>query len=66
MKMNGAKFKIISPNDQVAVLDGSFKKFVFLGSVVPNSSNDVGRQISLASATFGRLNIPIWQKRESP
>ena len=68
MKINGAKCKIISPSDQAVVLDGSevehVKEFVFLGSVVPNSSDDVKRRISLASAAFGRLKIPIWQKRE--
>ena len=68
MKINGAKCKIISPSDQAVVLDGSevehVKEFVFLGSVVPNSSDDVRRRISLASAAFGRLKIPIWQKRE--
>ena len=37
---------------------------MFLESVVPNSSDDVKRRISLASAAFGRLKIPIWLKRE--
>ena len=68
MKINGAKYKIISPSDQAVVLDGSevehVKMFVFLGSVGPDSSDDVRRRISLASAAFGRLKIPIWQKRE--
>ena len=56
LKINGAKCKIISPSDQAVVLDGSevvhFKEFVFLESVVPNSSEDVRRQIALASAAF--------------
>ena len=47
----------------VVVLDGSkvehAKEFVFLVSVVPNSSDEVRRRISLASAAFGRLKIPI-------
>ena len=63
-----AKCKIKSPSDQAVVLDGSevehVKEFVFLGSVVPNSSDDVRRRIMLASAAFGRLKIPIWQRRE--
>ena len=67
MKINRAKCKIISPNDQAVVIVSEVehvKEFVFLGSVVPNSSDDVRRRISLASAAFGRLKIPIWQKRE--
>ena len=68
MKIDGAKCKIISRSDQAVVLDGSevehVKEFVFLGSVVPNSNDNVRRRISLALAAFGRLNIPIWQKRE--
>ena len=68
MKVNGAKCKIISPGEQVVVLDGSDvrhgKYFVFHGSVVPNTSDVVRRRISLASAEFGRLKIPIWQKLE--
>ena len=62
--INGAKCKIISQSNQ-AVLDGNKVKhvneFVYLESVVPNSSNnDVKRQISLASAAFDILKIPIW------
>ena len=40
MKLNGAKCKIITLNDQTLVPDGSevekVKEIVFLGSVVPN------------------------------
>ena len=68
MKINGAKCKIIFPSDQAVVLDGNevkhVKEFVFLGSVVPNSSDDVRRRILLASAAFDRMKILIWQKRE--
>ena len=66
MKMIGVKCKIISRSYQAVVLDGSEvnHEFVFLGSVVPNSDDNVRRRISLALAAFGRLNIPIWQKRE--
>ena len=63
MKITGPKCKFISPNDEVVLLDvrevEHVKEFVFLGSVVPNSFEDVRRRISLASAAFGRLKIPI-------
>ena len=42
MKINGTKFKIISPSDQRIVIDGEeiehVEEFVFLGSVVPNNA----------------------------
>ena len=54
--------------DVLVVLDGSkvkhVKEFVYLGSVEQNSSDDVRRRISLASSIFGKLKIPIWQKRK--
>ena len=63
MKIIGTKSKIISPIDQAVILHGSevehVKECVFLGSVVPNSSSDVRRRISPASAAFGRLKTPI-------
>ena len=47
------------PSDYAVILDGSkdehVKKFVFLGSLVPNSSDDLRRRISLVSTVFGRL-----------
>ena len=38
--------------------------FVFLGSVVPNSSDDVKRRIALASVAFGRLKEKIWNRKD--
>jgi hypothetical protein len=67
MKFNGAKCKIISPSDQQILIDGQnvehVEEFVFLGSVVPDSSADVKRRIALASAAFGRLREAIWKKK---
>ena len=63
MKLNGAKCKIISPNDKGIVIDGEevehVEEFVFLESVVPNSSKDVIRRIGLASTAFGQLGKAI-------
>ena len=63
MKINGAKCKILSPSDQQINIDGQevehMKKFVSLGSVLPDSSADIKRRIALAS---GRLKEAIWKK----
>ena len=67
MKINGAKCKILSPSSEIITLDGAeveqVNDFVFLGSMVPNGSEDVKRRISLASTAFGRLRNAIWNKR---
>ena len=68
MKINGSKCKILSPSDEIITLNGSevehVKEFVFLDSVLPNTTDDVKRRVSLASAAFGRLKDPIWSKRD--
>ena len=60
MKKKCAKCKIISPSKQAVVQDGSevehVKEFVFRGSIVPNSTDNVRIRISLAQAAF-------WQKK---
>ena len=38
--------------------------FVFLGSVVPGTSGDVKRRVTLASSAFGRLRKSLWSRRE--
>ena len=67
IKINGAKFKIISPSRASIVIDGQevehVEDFVFLGSVVPSSGADVKRRTALASSAFGRLKKAIWSKR---
>ena len=37
-----------------------FEKFVFLGSNVPSTEDDVKRRIRLAASAFGRLKASIW------
>ena len=37
-------------------------KFVFLGSVVPGTSDDIARRIALASSAFGRLRESVWRR----
>ena len=67
MKINGAKCKILSLSDQRINIDGQelehVGEFVFLGSVLPDSSAHIKRRIALASAAFGRLKEAIWKKR---
>ena len=68
MKINGSKCKILSPcNDEINI-DGSavehVGEFVFLGSVVPDTSRDVQRRLSLASQAFGRLKNNIWSRKD--
>ena len=68
MKINGSKCKILSPSDEIITLDCSevehVKEFVFLGSVLLNTTDDVKRRVSLASAAFGKLKNPTWSKRD--
>ena len=42
------------------------EEFVFLRSIVPGTSSDVSRRISLAAVAFGRLKDSIWNKRDIP
>ena len=42
----------------------SVENFVFLGSPVPNSSDEIKRRIAMASSAFGRLNKSIWKRTE--
>ena len=41
----------------------SVDEFVFLGSVVPDTSTDVKRRTALASSAFGRLKKAVWDER---
>ena len=67
MKINGAKCKILSPLKDTIKIDNEevehVEEFVFLGSVVPDTTSDVKRRIALASAAFGRLISTVWNKR---
>ena len=68
MKINGAKCKIMSPNDTPITLDGNevehVDNFVFLGSSLPTTSGDVLRRTSLAATAFGRLRTTVWSRRD--
>ena len=57
-----------SPADRSEiVIDGQVvehvPEFVYLGSLVPDSSADVRRRIALAATAFGRLRKSIWNRR---
>ena len=52
------------------IIDGNsvenVDSFVFLGSVVPDTADDVKRRIALASSAFGRLKEKIWRNKSIP
>ena len=68
MKINGGKCKIISTSTDSIKIDGKnvdhVEEFVFLGSVVPDTSADVMRRIALAASAFGRLRKVIWDRHD--
>ena len=68
VKINSAKTKLISTvqgeisiNNQIIE---NVNSFVYLGSVIPNTADDVIRRIALAAQAFGRLNEVIWRNRD--
>ena len=68
-KKNFIKCNIISPDATCNIgMNGEeierVDSFAFLGSVVPETSDDVKRRIALASSAFGRLTSNIWSRRE--
>ena len=67
LKINAAKCKVLSPEQTPIEINGeaveNVSSFVFLGSVVPHTSDDVKRRIALASSAFGRLKNTIWNNR---
>ena len=60
MKLNTEKFKVISDSTTNLTIENEeikiVKEFKLLGSLVPNSSEDVKRRIALASVACGRLH----------
>ena len=68
MKVNDDKCKIISDSPLEIKITNEIvekvKSFIFLGSVVPGSSDDIKRRIGLASCAFGRLKRNIWCRRD--
>ena len=69
LKINASKCKVMSPDPTCDVhieLEPveNVDNFVFLGSVVPDTSDDVKRRIALASSAFGRLKKQVWSNKE--
>ena len=69
LKINASKCKVISPDPLCNVqVEGEpveiVESFVFLGSVVPNTSDDIKRRVALASSAFGRLKKNVWSRRD--
>jgi hypothetical protein len=68
MKINAAKCKLMGQGvGQITINNNAVEnveKFVFLGSVVPHTADDVKRRIALASSAFGRLKKNIWSRRD--
>ena len=67
MYINSAKTKVISSNGgEISInneIIGRVDSFVYLGSVVPNTSDDVTRRLALAAQAFGRLQNVLWKNR---
>ena len=58
VKINGAKCRVISPDDDDMQIDNTpiekVDTFVFLRSSLPGTQEDVERRIAMASIAFGR------------
>lgn len=67
MLINSGKTKVISPNQiDITINNEKIDKvdsFVYLGSTIPNSSDDVLRRTALAAQAFGRLKNVVWKNR---
>ena len=67
LKINGDKCKIISPETEDIEINGepveNVDSFVFLGSSITNTTDDVKRRIALACSAFGRLKTNLWNRR---
>ena len=70
LKVNQTKCKVLTSETRNITIDGNsvenVDNFVFLGSVVPDTADDVKRRIALASSAFGRLKEKIWRNRSIP
>ena len=70
VKVNTSKCKIMSKeNDNIEIDSETIEmvdNFVFLGSVVSNTSDDVSRRIVLASSAYGRLKEKVWGRNDIP
>ena len=70
MKVKAAKCKVLSNENDSIAIDGNqvetVDKFIFLGSIVPNTSDDIVRRIALATVAFGKLKHKIWSNNDLP
>ena len=69
LKINSTKCKVITTevNDHITINDQiveNVENFNFLGSTIPNTSDDVLRRIGLASSAFGRLKKNVWSRKD--
>ena len=64
MKVNASKYKVISDDqDSILIAGDVFDKedeFIFLGSVVPCTTNGIKRTVGLAASAFRRLRKTVW------
>ena len=68
MKTNTEKSKNISDSTTDLTIEKEkieiVKKNKFLGSLVPNSSDDIKRRIAFNNSAFGRLKKCVWSRRD--
>ena len=68
MKINASKCKTISDSAVPIQINNenveNVSDFVFLGSNVPGTTNDIKRRLGLASSSFGRLRDQIWRNKD--
>ena len=64
MKVNASKCNVISDDHECILIDGEavdkVDEFIFLGSIVPGTTNDIKRRVGLAASAFGRLRKTVW------
>lgn len=68
LKVNVKKCKVLTNENDSLNIDGEnverVDKFIFLGSVVPDVSDDVSRRLALATVAFGKLKKNIWSRND--
>ena len=68
MKINFDKCKVLIPSNSNIMIQGelfeNINNFVYLGSSLPNVTNDIERRIALALMSFGRIRKSIWSNRD--
>ena len=68
MKINLDKCKVLTASNDNITIEGehleNVDNFVYLGSSMPDTVNDVERRIGLALSAFGRLRKSVWSNRD--